>query len=300
MLQVLNAFISTLFLLSQIACESAPQSGGEVYAFPYSLNSPDQSFQLDSTLTEISGLSGGFRQRLLAINDEVGTLFLLDAGTGMIRESSHFHKDADYEGVEMVGDQVFVIRSSGTLYALEHPFTEGQQMVKYNTILDRSYDVEGLGYDPDRQALLIGCKGLGPDEKAYTESKPIFGFDLNTKELMKTPLFLVHKAELFAYIQAHPDMDDYDELIEEYAPDVEKFDFGPSGLAWHPQTKELYVLSSPGRLLAVLSPEGKLVHVQKLRKKVHAQPEGICFDEQGNLWISSAAKCKSPAILHKF
>ena len=305
MLLVFNSIFSFLLLFSQFACENSTPDNQNIpvsqsgYNFPYQVNSPDKSIELDSTLNEISGLSM-MDKRILANNDETGFIFMLDASNGEIREGVPFHKDADYEGIEFAKNNVYVIRSSGTIYEVKHPFTEGQEMAKFNTFLDKSYDVEGFGYDAGNELLLIGCKGTGPDTAAFLNTKPVYGFDLQTMKLREDPLFLIKKEDLFTYIQAHPNMDDYDELIEEYAPDTERLAFGPSGIAQHPYSGNYYVLSSVGRLLAVYDQNGQLLHLQKLRKKLHAQPEGICFDTAGTLFISSEAKGKRGPVLHKF
>ena len=63
--------------------------------------------------------------------------------------------------------------------------------------------------------------------------------------------------------------------------------FAPSGIAIHPITKEVFLLSSPGKLLVVLDENGKIKDAQKLSPKYMKQPEGICFDRDGTLYITS-------------
>ncbi|MBK7408618.1 MAG: SdiA-regulated domain-containing protein [Saprospirales bacterium] len=76
--------------------------------------------------------------------------------------------------------------------------------------------------------------------------------------------------------------------------------FAPSALAIHPLTGHLYLLSSVGKLLVVLDREtGAIIYVQKLKKSVHPQPEGICFDPDGTMYISNEGK-DGNGLIHKF
>ena len=47
----------------------------------------------------------------------------------------------------------------------------------------------------------------------------------------------------------------------------------------------------------VISQEGQLLHIEKLRKEVHAQPEGLCFDQDGTLYIANEGKGAKGRIL---
>ena len=44
------------------------------------------------------------------------------------------------------------------------------------------------------------------------------------------------------------------------------------------------------KVLIVLSSEGKILEMVKLDKNRFPQPEGICFDADGTLYLSSEAK----------
>ncbi|MEL6720372.1 MAG: SdiA-regulated domain-containing protein, partial [Bacteroidota bacterium] len=63
--------------------------------------------------------------------------------------------------------------------------------------------------------------------------------------------------------------------------------FAPSAIAIHPITKDWYILSSVGKLLVVLDQEGNIQNVEKLSARLMKQPEGLCFDTNGDLFITS-------------
>jgi uncharacterized protein YjiK len=78
---------------------------------------------------------------------------------------------------------------------------------------------------------------------------------------------------------------------------VKDIDFRPSGIAVHPKSSELYLISTTARLLLVLGPEGDFRRVAELDRDDHPQPEGICFQPDGDLWIASEGRKKSSRLL---
>jgi uncharacterized protein YjiK len=81
-------------------------------------------------------------------------------------------------------------------------------------------------------------------------------------------------------------------LTEDYVtnPLTKGVEFGPSGVAVHPILSNIYVISSINKVLLVLSAEGKILEMVKLDKNRFPQPEGICFDKDGTMYLSSEAK----------
>jgi uncharacterized protein YjiK len=63
--------------------------------------------------------------------------------------------------------------------------------------------------------------------------------------------------------------------------------FKPSDLAFHPTTGDLYLLSSAGKRIIILTPNGQPLHSIALSPAIFAQPEGITFSPDGTLYISS-------------
>ena len=167
--------------------------------------------------------------------------------------------------------------------------------------MNKENNLEGLAFDKSKNCLLLGCKGKiyeGEDPQAAFK-KAIYEFDLNNM-VMKTgaafTLSLPDFKEYISHIEEHNEMERLMEIFEE---DEDELKFSPSGIAIHPITKEIYVTSSKGKLLLVLSPEGKIVHLKKMKKKIHAQPEGICFDADGTLYIANEGK-DDKAVIYKF
>lgn len=226
---------------------------------PYDLANPDGRFRLAPRLREISGLTWLSSGRLGAVQDEDGDLFELDPSSGEVVRESRFHGDGDYEGLAQVGDTVWVVESDGDLY----PFNGRSEADKIDTGLKRSNDVEGLAYDAAQNRLLLALKG--DPGNGLRRVRAIYAYDLTTGERSDEPAFTL----------------DRDQLDPGGAP------FKPSGLAFHPATGELYVLSAVRRALIVLSPEGELRAAVALPARLYPQAEGIAFAPDGTLFISS-------------
>jgi len=73
--------------------------------------------------------------------------------------------------------------------------------------------------------------------------------------------------------------------------------FQPSAIAIHPFTGNIYLLSNIGRILVVYSGDGELLDVVYLSKDIFSQPEGMCFDKEGDLYISNEANGLGARIL---
>ena len=254
-----------------------------VDSFPYRLDQPSAAILFEAeALREVSGLSptdvsGVF----LAMNDEEGVFYFVDIKKGgTVVDKVSFREKGDFEGVEMVGQCLYAAKSNGTIFEVgcwqkNHPAIES-----YNTPLAKTDDVEGLCYDPSRKALLLACKG---DPQTDT-LRQIWAFDLQTKELGKKPVYSLDPKAVNRLVG--------------YGPEEKPDFFSPSGIAIHPQTKDIYLISTALKRLVVLDPAtGAIRYALHLDKKLLPQPEGISFDTEGNLYISSEGKKEAGRLL---
>ena len=294
-------WILLFHLLSCQPPESEQQSSGitvvEGYEFNYQLAEPDQEFELPDELEEISGLGlSPDGNTLVAVQDEDGELFFINRYNGEMIAEFDFWDDGDYEGVEFVGENVYVVKSTGTLYEVLRPGTDEQEVNKYNYFLNDDNDVEGLAYDAANNRLLLACKAdAGYDDKGFPRKKAIYGFDLSKKEMEEKPAYFVALDSVQHYLQQGPAIRKVEKVMEFFNPE-EEFGFSPSAIAIHPLTGNLYITSSVGKMLLVMRRDGQILHIEKLSKRVHPQPEGLCFDAQGNLFISNEGKGMDPVI----
>lgn len=232
-------------------------------AIPYRLDQPEAAFALPDVLLEVSGLTALGSDRLVAVQDEDGVLFVLSREDGAVLAEVPFADGGDYEGVEAIGDTVWVLESDGTLYEVADLAAGRPATVRYETSVPGGCDAEGLGYDPAGDRLLIACKEEpGPE---LPDTRAIYAFALREKRLSERPAFLLDRTRL----------------------DADSRSFKPSALAVHPQTGDVYVLSAVRRALAVLGRDGALAAALTLPVHLYRQPEALAFFPDGTLVIAS-------------
>lgn len=252
--------------------------------FPYDLSRAQLVGELDHDLEEISGLSLN-GDELLAVQDEDGKVFRLNVQNGEILETINFGDEGDYEGVERVGEYIYVLKSSGTLYRIGNMGTDHQQVDKFNGFLNGDNDVEGLAYDVARNRLLLACKApaISPD------ARHIYAFDLATHTFDNEPVLAVTKTEIQGFLASCNPTAQHAAICDFFSEE-DRYKLGPSALAIHPTTGQYYLTSSRGKLLVVMSPTGRIQYVFRLDKDAFPQPEGLAFGSDGSLYISTEAK----------
>ncbi len=252
---------------------------------PYDLANPSHIINLVSEdLREISGLSPTDSQGLyLAISDERGEIFFIDGnGGGAITRRVLFRDKGDFEGVEMVGERLYAVKSKGDVFEISCWKRKKMKVEEYHTHLHKSDDVEGLGYDARRNALLLACKG-NPDS---SYSRSVYAFDLKSKTLSDLPVYKIDPLEV-------------NQLVPHGREENAHF-FSPSGIAIHPITQDVYILSTAQKRMVVLDYNtGAIKYAIRLDKRMLPQPEGISFDTNGDLVLSSEGK-KGEGLVFRF
>jgi uncharacterized protein YjiK len=275
------------------ACERAPEESVVFqkvdYTFPYNIDAPDTTIMLPPILEEISGL--GYvpeTKQLVSLQDETGTLFYLNTKNGKIEREVAFWGDGDFEGVEWVNEVVYAVTSKGDVYEIHIHKQDSTEVKTHKTFLNKSANVEGLGYYPAQNSLLLSCKGLLEGQPDTIKS--IYTFRLDSMQLDSTPLFQISLGMVQDYLEDGSVLRNAEKVMDKLNPEEGGFTFGPSGIAQHPHTGNFYILSSVGKLLLVLSEKGEVLLLKKLSKGVLPQPEGIAFEPDGTMWISSEGK----------
>ncbi len=259
---------------------------------PYRLNEPDHVYPLPPALKEASGLSITTDPNvLLIVQDEEGVLYYFDLETGAISKEIKFFEKGDFEGIEMINeDLIYAVKSSGSLFKIQLKNGVATSS-KISTPLNKSYDIEGLCVDAVHKSLYLACKGPGPDSATVT--RKVYTYDLQQEVFNEKPFFEITENMMMAYMGANDQSADF---LKEGS-----LHFGPAGIAIHPLTGEIYLLASSGKLLMVLDPQtSRILHIEKIDKKILAQPEGITFDKAGDMFICSEGKKGNPGIIVRY
>ena len=262
---------------SQFVATGVP---GQTDSSSFDFDRPSLSFVLPEELAEISGLGVLPDGRLATVQDEGGTLYVLNRETGTVEARLPFGEPGDYEGVEWIGDKGFVLLSDGTIIELSGSLEDLSVTATHETALKRKNDPEGLGFDAERGRLLIACKedpGSGLDKD---DERAIYAFDPESGELDEEPAYTINLKEV-------------EDEVSEVA------NFKPSAIAVHPSSGELYVLSASDRAIVVLNADGTLKLVRELSREIFEQPEGLAFLSDGTLYISSEGQ-DGPGMLYEF
>lgn len=259
-----------LITLSMLKCGFSLSNTSKVN-IPYLLNQPDKIVELPNELVEISGITlSNDEQHFFAVQDEQGMVFKIDRNQGTVISNFRFEKDGDYEDIVQTNEHLFVLKSNGTIYQISAPAAPQQSVEKFNTQhLTSEADTEGLTWDSANNRLLIACKNA----TSRSEERAIYTFDLTTQQFSDAPIFNIQAQAIYDFLHAHPILEKWNQLIQLFDP--KSFSFAPSGIAIHPQNKDIFILSAVGNALVVLSENGDIKHVEKLDKSIHYQPEAF-------------------------
>ena len=226
-------------------------------------------WDLPVILKEISGISIIGNTKFACIQDELGSIFIYDIESSTLQKEIPFAGPGDFEDVSLVNDTAWVLRSDGKLFEVASYSSKNTSVKEYNTSLTARQNTEGMCYDKENNRLLLAVKDGESVSKNY---KGIYSFDLVSKTMSAVPVFK---------IDLHYDL--------KTGNKKRNILIMPSGIAIHPQTKEIYVTDAHNSLLLILNPSGSFKSINDLDEKEFHQAEGIAFDSNGGLFISNEA-----------
>lgn len=254
---------------------------------PYDLGRPDEEFILPSVLYEISGNALLNLHTMVCIQDQKGKLFFYDLVEKTITKQIGFAKDGDVEDLTLVGNTAWALKSNGKLYSINSFENEAiMKVTDYKTPLSKANNCEGLCYDPVDEALLIACKGIPSSKNYFVDDnyRAIYKFDLKRKTFIEKPAYLIDLNKLIELLTIHK-LEKGNTIS--FPEELKDFKFEPSAITIHPITKEIWVMASVGKAIAILDRKGEIRDFVHLDRKILRQPEGMTFSPGGTLYISS-------------
>lgn len=271
----MNHFITILSLLILISCESI----GQEYDSPpgYDLNNPKVYKMPDKhNLVEISGHAfyKGNKDTIYVEQDEKGavyTLVLKDEGKVDFVRESVFKARGDFEDIAILNETVIMMRSMGRFYTFEYDQLQNERIKPYSVWKRMSPDgeYESLYADNETNKVYLLCKECDVDDG----KDEISGYIYNWKEEELKP------AGEFKI--------DTKKIIEKSYRKDKKKRFKPSAMTFNKNTGEWYIISSINKVLVTVDQDWQVKRVYNIDPEIYIQPEGLAFDNEHNLYISS-------------
>jgi len=253
----------------------------------YDLLHPAGKWVLSDSLAEISGIAFLKNDKLLAIEDIRPILYeiILNDTAGMIKNKIEFREadkeKFDFEDLAVARDTVYALWSHGAIFKIVKQ-KKGVTSERTKTWLKKDNNTEGLAYDPISGNLLVACKDDAGLEDVKKTTRAVYEFDTKADSLKPDPFMLINKS-------------DFENVAGE------KIDFYPAAITVHPVSHDIFIISTKDtKCVAQFTHDGKLKAFDYLEKEMLPQPEGICFDTKGNLYISTQAKHGKPAYIYEF
>lgn len=247
----------------------------------YRLDMPEK-FNLPESLLEVSGICfyRGKPDTIYAVQDEQGRVFRL-AWNEKKQYNAKFGKQGDYEDLSIVSNRVFILKSNGTLFSFPFAdaiYEEVDDVKEWKEVLPKG-EYEGMWGDEANGMLYVICKNCEDDNN----KKQVSGFIIQAGDSLSLAGRFVIDVE----------------QIRDIAGKVKR-GFRPSAIAKNPVSGEWFIVSSVNKLLVVADKDWRIQQVCYLHGNSFNQPEGIAFDEKGNLYISNEGDDLSQGNILKF
>lgn len=270
------------------ACRAAPaaEQSARVQRLTASLASartdpasPLARWILPREMGEVSGLALTSDGRLLAHGDEWGQVYVIDPRGGALLKrfsigASGGDTHADFEGITVVGERIFMVASNGMLYE----FAEGADgarvgFVVHDTRLGKECEFEGVAFDSTQDMLVLACKNVGT--KHLRGNLVLYRWRLasgadSTLAPLTIPLSRVIGSNSWK-------------------------DLHPSDVTVDPATGNYVLIAAQEKALIEITPLGDVVLATPLPGK-HRQAEGVALTRDGILIVGDEATTR-PASL---
>lgn len=240
------------------------------------------SYELPKELDEISGHTFiiGNDNIVYCVQDELGELFAYNLQTKKVDFTIAFGPKGDYEGVTNDGNYFYVLKSNGDIYSFPISLKSATFEAKVFKNLLGKGEYESLAIDQANRKLVVFCKSCKADRK----DKKSTGYLLNYSNDGNVSLDQSVSLDLTKVL-----------ALDAGFPKT----FNPSAMTKKLSTNEWYFLSSIDKVILVTDAAFLPKEIIPFTRKSYEQPEGIAFDSNENLFISSEAGEEPSGMLYK-
>ncbi|WP_424494337.1 SdiA-regulated domain-containing protein [Salinimicrobium sp. GXAS 041] len=238
-----------------------------------------KKWELPPVLDEISGIAYLGNKRIACVQDEDGIIYIYNLNSSTIEQEIPFAKDGDYEGITVVNQDAYVLRSDGIIFEVKSFRSQNPKVTKLTTAPNRlpGINIEGLCADTENNRLLLAVKER--ENSAY--HKEIYAYNLTNMETVKDPLFLIDLSS--------PIFENLNDFLEDK--------FSPGEIAIHPHSGEYYILDGSKPKILITDSQGSHKELYILDPADFGNPEGLTFTPEGDLFISNEAEDEPANIL---
>ncbi|MCC9135978.1 SdiA-regulated domain-containing protein [Pontibacter silvestris] len=243
----------------------------------------ETQWELPTELREVSSIAMLQGEIIACVQDEEGAVYLYNLKTKAVDRKIEFAGPGDYEGISVVGNTAYVLRSDGAIYEIANFKSDSRKVTLHKSNLADTQDTEGLAYDKANNRLLIACKGF---DKSLGDNKAIYAFSLADKKMTAQPVVKISLAQ---------------EQLTAKSKKGNKYAFlQPSSIEKHPVTGEIYLLDAENHLILIINEQGQVHKLANLDKKQLPQPEGLTFSNKGEMYIASEGSKKGKGVIIKY
>ena len=148
-----SVFLALLVLIGtgMVLCFGNVKRPGASRKNQKEINVPDpgtitvtKKWDLPATLAEISGLAYITGDKFACVQDEIGTIFIYNTASSSIEKQIPFAGMGDYEGITLVNDTAWVVRSDGHLFEIKGVHSEKAEVKEYPTNLAARPNFESI------------------------------------------------------------------------------------------------------------------------------------------------------------
>jgi uncharacterized protein YjiK len=228
-------------------------------------------------LREISGLALTPDGRLLAHDDNSGTIYVLDPRTGILLKKFFLGAgglNGDFEGITTIGSDIYMLESNGVIYHFrEGKDGSGVPFSRLDTRLGKECEFESIAFQADSGWLVMPCKRV--TNKKHNDDLVIYRVRVVGADAPKISMMTIP----------------FDQITE----GTGWKGLHPTDMTIDPATGNYVMIATREMALVELTPQGQVVRAGKLPGS-HEQPEGIAITPDSILIVSDEEK-QSPAAI---
>jgi hypothetical protein len=238
-----------------------------------------RSWILPSVLRNISAIDFLSPDKMACLQDEVGSIFILNLDSGAIEKEYPFGPPGNYKGLVIIKNDAYVACADGRIIEIRNYFSEKREVIEYGSHLTIEEEVNGLCYDRRNKRLLVTIKGTEDGNQLY---KGIYSFQLPYKRMLAKPAIKIDlRSQVFRNLQ----------------PRNMQTVFQPSDLDINPVSGLLYIVDGTRAQLLRMRMNENIKDLTELDKEKFIQPEGITFTPSGELFIAGKGVREEPGML---